>query len=176
MSFTPTAGTDLHQTSSTNQHRNHRGTTGKTLRSANQFRVAMRAEEVDHRILRDLLFIIYRKTAIKAGESEPSMFQIERNRHPDGRVTIDVMFPVHQTVVTTGTTHLNGKDTLIRGDIDSIQPHRGLINDFLDPVLSHVREVVSVHDNDGPESAGAKAIDGLQGNQVVRGCFAWLDP
>jgi hypothetical protein len=95
-------------------------------------------KKVHHRIFRDFMLVIDGKTAIEAGQPEPSMFKIEGGGHADRWIAIDVVLPIHQAMIAAGTTYLHRKDALIRGNVDSVQTDGSLIDNFFYLILRDV--------------------------------------
>src|SRR4030042_709362 len=58
--------------------------------------------------------------------------------------------------------------------IDSEAP-RGLVDDLLHIPAGRVREVVSVHDDHRPKSAGPQTVHGFQGDLLVWSRFSRFD-
>jgi len=137
--------------------------------------MAVGAEEIHHRILGNLEFTVYGKTSIQAGQAKPPMISTEGNGHLDRRIPVDPVAPVHQAVVAVGTAHFHREDPLIRRDVHPVQPDPCFMEDLLNPGLSDIGKVVPVHHDDGPQSTGPQAVDGLEGDFPVGSRISGFD-
>ncbi len=97
---------------------------GQARRGPIQFRMAMGAEEVDHRIVWDFIFLIHRETAVKTRQTEPSVFDIERDGHPNRWIAIDIVALIHQAMIATRATDLHRKDPFVGLNIHPIESDR----------------------------------------------------
>jgi hypothetical protein len=136
----------------------------------------MGTEEVHHGVSRNFIFVFYSEAAVKARQSDPSMFRVERDRRSDRRVTVDISIFIHETVIAAGATDLDRENAFIGSDIDTIEACPGLMANLFYALYAHIRKVMSVHHDDGSKSAGAEAIYCFQCDLVVRSCIPWLDP
>ncbi len=90
-------------------------------RTSSQVRMTMRAEEVHHRVLRDLLLRLQVVTPIKTGQAEREVVTCEGHRNTDRGVGIHRMLRVHQAVIAPRTTDLDREDPLVGRHLHVVQ-------------------------------------------------------
>jgi hypothetical protein len=140
--------TNLKNTSSPDQHGNHGSIAFRARRGSVQFGMAMGTEEVDYGTAWDVMFLIDRKTPVQAGETEPALFIFRKDSDTDRRITVNVVTRIHEAVVATRATDFDGKNSLVRLNVDHVETHTGLVKNVLDLCLGHIGEIVAVDDND----------------------------
>jgi hypothetical protein len=135
----------------------------------------MGTEEVHDGVCRNFIFVLNRVAAVKAGQSDPSMFCVERDRRSDRRVAIDISILIHEAMIAAWATDLYRENAFIGSDIDTIEACPGFMGNLFYFLYADIRKVMSVHHDDRPKSTGTEAVYCFQCDLFVRSCFSWLD-
>jgi hypothetical protein len=138
--------------------------------------MAMRAEEVHHRIHWDFILGIHRETSIKTRQAEPSVEGTERDGHANGWVAIDIVALIHQAMIAARTADLHWKDPLIGCNIDPIESDLSSVNDVLDLLGCDIGKIVAIDHHDGAKGASPETVQRFKGDFFVWSGLPGLNP
>lgn len=77
------------------------------------------------------------------------MFLAIRHSDANRRMAIDEVHRIHQAVIASRTARFHGKYSLIRCDLDLVEPLARLFNDLLYLANGHIGKIVSVDHHNG---------------------------